>query len=399
MTTRLALLIGTMAFVVATMSIIALDTSAPGESDVAQYLPMAEAAPDRPTQGIGSVYTGRYFTHWAVGMVHELTGVSIKGSYALVWVLVCVVLLFVVHLLLRTLGLPLWTYALCAGLFLLNPYSIRQALIETGRVQDFVLVLGVAVALIGLVRVRPALVLLGVAVAICGRQTALLVGVVAALWVLRGEGWRALPRARRWLVAAATVGVVGAIYAAIKVVTEPFSIEYEPQFPADTLLDRLDPGSAGDVGKHVLRTFIPLVVPGAVLVALLSLRGVRSLPWPAIGMSVVAAAIVVQPLALDPDYAGFASNEQRLSGLAVLPLALAIGAVARDLRLRREPSPVWWAALALLLALGSLHHVFTDVGPSGLGQFVALQLLVAVGLAVLVRLSYERAAPVHQAAS
>ena len=399
MTTRLALLVGTMAFLVASMSTIALDTSAPGESDVLQYLPMAAAAPDRPDREIGSAYTGRYLTHWTVGMVAEVTRASLKTAYALVWALVCALLLVVVHLLLRALAVPLWTYALCAGLFLLNPYAIRQAILETGRVQDLVLVLGVAVALLGLVRVRPALVLLGLVVGLCGRQTALLVAPVAALWVMRGEAWRRLPEARRAIVAVASVAVVAALYLAVNHVTDPFTTPFEPKIPEDTLLDRLDPGSVGDVGAHVLRTFIPLLVPGAVLAALLVVRGARALPWLAVGSALVAAAIVIQPLAIDPEFPGFASNEQRLTGLALLPLAVAAAAAARELRLRREPSAVWWAALGVLLALGSLHHVFTDVGPSGLGQFVVLQFLVAGGLAALVLRTYERAPTAHQAAS
>jgi hypothetical protein len=168
-TVRLAVRAGALLFVLATMSEIDLDTSAEGRSDVRSYLPMAEAAPDRPDEEIGSAYTGRFFTHWTVGMLSEATGASLETAYGIAWALACLALLAVLHLLLRDLGVPLWTYALCAGLFLLNPYAIRQAVLETGRVQDVVCVLGIAVALLGLVRVRPALVLLGIVVGVCGR--------------------------------------------------------------------------------------------------------------------------------------------------------------------------------------------------------------------------------------
>ena len=394
MSARLALLAGVLLLVLATMSTIDLDTSAEERSDVQSYLPMAEAAPDRPDEEIGSAYTGRFFTHWTVGMLREATGASLETSYLIAWALVSSLLLLVLHALLRGLGLPLWTYVLCAGLFLANPYAIRQEVLETGRVQDLVCVLGVAIVLLGLVRVKPALVLLGLAVGVCGRQTALLVAPVAAGWIFWAEEWKRLPEARRAALAVACVALVAALYAAVKAITEPFTTDFEPHFPEDTLLDRLDTGSASDVAKHVLRTFIPLLVPAGVVVALLSLRGRGRVPRLALGAALVAAAIIVQPLVIDPDFPGFESNEQRLAGLGLLPVAFAIAVLARDMRPREDLSAAWWAALAVLLFAGSLHHVLTDFGPSSLGQFVALQAVVAAGLAVLVRKSL-----VHQAAS
>jgi hypothetical protein len=46
------------------------------------------------------------------------------------------------------------------------------------------------------------------------------------------------------------------------------------------------------------------------------------------------------------------------------------------------PSAV--ATGALLVVVGSLHHLFTSIGPTGLGQFLVVQFAVAVGLGVIV---------------
>jgi hypothetical protein len=391
---RLAVIAVALAFLLATESIIALDTAPPGRGDVINYVPMAAAAPDLPDQDIGSAYTGRFATHYAVGLVSEALGVSVKAAYAIVWALVCAALLAVMLALLSRLGLPPWTLALCAGLFVANPYTFRQFAVETGRVQDVVLVLGVAVVLLGLLRVNPWLVLAGLALGICGRQTALLVAPVAAAWMVWGPEWRDGVMGRRAALAVAALAVVGVIYAVVLEVTEPFTVDFEPHVPDDTVLARLDelPGSATELADHALRTFIPLLPALAVLAALVSVRGIRrGWPWPAVGCVALAAVIVVQPLAIDPAFPGFESNEQRLTGLGLLPLVVAIAILARDVVPRERPSPAWWAALAGLFAVGSLHHTFTDPGPGSLAQFLVLQVLVSAGLAFLVLRSYQAA--------
>ena len=242
-------------------------------------------------------------------------GVSFHAAYVGSLVVVVTALLVVLHLLLRSMSLPV--YALSAGIVVLSPYAFRPYLASAWNQQDLVFVLGTAVSLLGLLHRRSALVLLGLAVAICGRQSALPLAPVAALWVLAGPAWRAESRRLRLGTAMGVLAVVVGVYFAIMLIVAPFSKDYEPHIPGDTVLALLDdlPSNARSLVAHLGRSVVPLLVPGAVLVATLALRRTKGLPWlswPAFGCLTVGAAIIGQPIAIDPAFPGFAYNEQRL---------------------------------------------------------------------------------------
>jgi hypothetical protein len=92
----------------------------------------------------------------------------------------------------------------------------------------------------------------------------------------------------------------------------------------------------------------------------------------------VAAAIVVQPLAIGPDFPGYAGNEERLAVQALPALAVALVFLLADVERLGRLRPGGWGLAGLLgvLVLASLRDRFTVAGPGG-AAFVAGQVLAA----------------------
>ncbi|MDP8927705.1 MAG: hypothetical protein M3O70_03770 [Actinomycetota bacterium] len=171
------------------------------------------------------------------------------------------------------------------------------------------------------------------------------------------------------------------LYLAIRRITGPFSIPYEPRVPQDTVLALIPslPESFAALVSHALRLAAPLLTPAGILALLtwlLTREGggsARTVPPACWASLLLAGAIVVQPLAINPDFPGSASNEQRTSALGLLPLVIAVAFLLERLeRWHRLPlTPATAISVFALLGLGSLHHVFTTVGPDNRTHFIA----------------------------
>jgi hypothetical protein len=197
------------------------------------------------------------------------------------------------------------------------------------------------------------------------------------------------------------------VYVAIRIVAAPFSGP-SPSLEAMTILG---PASGAQLLDHLERSIIPLFAVSALLAA----AGWRAWPqpirhaWPrfwrltdprggdlgtAIGCLLFGASIALQPLLLRPQWAQ--ASEPRLAVLGLAPLAVGLGLVLRELGQRRAAIVSAGAAglLAAVLAVGSLHHIFTVTGPADKAQTVALQAAVAVLVAaIILRLGHRRALP------
>src|SRR6185369_5322259 len=101
----------------------------------------------------------------------------------------------------------------------------------------------------------------------------------------------------------------------------------------------------------------------------------------------IAAAVALQTVLIGPQFPGLAGNEPRLAALALPAMAVALAYALRAAGLVTGVGASRWDARAFaivaLLALGSLHHLYTVVGPSGQGQFVALELGSGVAAAAV----------------
>jgi hypothetical protein len=358
--------------------------AATGGQDVYQYELMSRAAPGLPASPVGSAYTARFVIHWSVGALADLTGVSVEVAYRVLSLVTLAAFVLVARLCLRRLGLTGWPLRLCLALAVLNPYALRYYMLVPGYLSDVVFQLGLAVALLGVLSRRSWTLLVGLVLAVLARQTIVAVAPVLAVWLLATD--RRRPRAgRRLPVALAAVVLPVAGLVVVHLVTRPFTTSFSPSFPDDTVLPLIGqlPETVSILGDHVLRVLAPLLLVLSLLVALLvvHLRDRRPLAPESYLFALVAAAVVGQPLVIGPSFPGFAGNEPRLSALGFFPLVLCLAATVRSSGL---VLPRWKAlSLLTLVAVSSLHHIYTSVGPADATQFLALQVAasaVAVGL-------------------
>jgi hypothetical protein len=357
--------------------------------DVVNYERMAHAAPGLPGgSAIGSAFTERFGFHWLVGAFADATGTGVRTSYHLAALVCALLVVLVAAAIFRALDVRRWVYVVGLAAFVLAAYSdIRDVLQAPGAVTDLTFVLGAAVMLLGLVRVNPGLVIAGVLVGLVARQTMLLAVLATAAWVLLDPAWRAQPTRRRAGTAAGALLAAAVAYVAIRAAVDPFTTPGAPDSPADTIV--VHSGTPRELGAHLLRCAIAVTVVAVPLLAALALLRARAIAIPRrVWLSLLLfASIFIQPVVISPGFVGFASNEQRLAGLALLPLCAAL-AIALEAAARRgavpDPSPRVLALVVGLLALGSLHHVSTWVGPASLAQFLVLQLVAALGVAAAV---------------
>lgn len=374
-----------------------------GAGDVRTYERIAAAALSLPDGGIGSAYGERFASHWLAGALADALGLSLPTAYRALVAVALAGAVLALAAAVRRIGLEAGGAAVVLALVVLAPMALRPFLLVPGLLQDLVLIAGVAVLLLGLVAARPAVVCAGLALAIAGRQTALLVAPAAAVWIFAGGAWRARAPRRRAGAAVLALLVTGGLYAVIVAVSASFTHPFSPQIPGDTVLPLLDePSRYGDLARHAGRVAEPLAVPaGLLLGAWLARRRIaagRPLPvelWLAL---LVAAAIVVQPLAIGPDFPGYAGNEERLAVQALPALAVALAFLLADTERLGRLRPAGWGLAALLgvLALASLRDRFSLVGPGG-AAFAAGQILAAAACAWLLAGPALRApgAPAH----
>ena len=174
------------------------------------------------------------------------------------------------------------------------------------------------------------------------------------------------------------------IYIIVKIWSTGFSGHFEPSTLEDSILGMLSglPSTAMQLGAHVARTAIPLVIGLAMVAALGAIVGWRHVSVPCWGALAMAAGIVFQPLVTNPDLRGLAHNEQRLAALAILPLAYAVGELLSQTVYRRQR---WYYPVLIvgLLAAASLHHEYAAFGAQSMKQFVGLQVVVAIAVGLI----------------
>jgi len=119
----------------------------------------------------------------------------------------------------------------------------------------------------------------------------------------------------------------------------------------------------------------PLVLTVSMLGAALVARQVRRrrrVPLSAVMCALVATSVVSQPLGISPRFPGFSGNEPRISALGLIPLVLSLG-VLLSLRGQREWRIGHVLSLVTIVAVASLHHRLTIVGPENAKQFLLFQ--------------------------
>jgi hypothetical protein len=361
--------------------------------DDINYRAMAAAAPGLLHTRIPEWHAERFAIEWLIGSAAKLFSIALEASFwggiALAVFATCWVL---ADVLIRShLSVP--AVIVCIGVFVLNPYTIRPYLIGPGGVADLVFVLGAAICIRGLVGRVPLLVLGGLLLGTIARQTMLPAALVAAGAVAIDPGWRLRLGRSRLPFAAALIVLPVACYAAVRIVSNGFS-DPAPSLSTISLLGANL--SLRVLGQHFARCVNGLLSAGALLAcaswALRRERHAGSNPVPSSARNMhsayaclaFGAAIVIQPAVLNPAWA--ADNETRLAVLGLVPLVVALALIMRELELARaSPLPARVAiALVALLALGSLHHINSQIGPANKVETLVLQVVIAATLGIII---------------
>ena len=243
--------------------------------------------------------------------------------------------------------------------------------------------------------------LAGIGFAGIAPQTVVPAAFAVGFWVYCGPVWRDLPKGRRVARAIGVVLLAAGVYLGLARVAAPFSVNTTPDFAHFTMLADLEhlPSGLGQLAQHVLRSINGLLAVGALLgVAVLAARRARPPTIPPFefwGSLLLAGSVALQPLIFSPQYA--AHNETRLAVLALGPFVCSLAFALRALE--RLGSRLTWASAAAVLAVlavGSLHHLYTVVGTSNASQTVALQFVAAACVAGLLWRSSRLAVPPSQ---
>jgi hypothetical protein len=364
--------------------------------DVGSYEAIATAAPGLPDVLLPAHHAARFPVHWTVGTISALSGIPLHLVYRVALGAIVAVTLLLLHAIIAD-RLPDGSYVVVLAAFVLDPYTLRYDILVPGMLADAVFVLGIALAVFGLCRVRPWPVLAGMALAAAARETALLTVPVVIAWLVLAPAWRIRPPAARLALGGAVAVAVGAIFLTIGAVADGFSAPVLPgvhdaravaagySLPGPslstiddyTILGALS--SPGSLAEHLARVATPLftvlgLLAAAGLVGRRRGRG-NGAPFEFWAALALAASIVVQPLLVSP--AVLADNETRLAALALLPLAVALGLLIErvgprlDLRSPSREAPL----IVGVLAVASLHHLYTVVGPTRSAQMVPLELI------------------------
>lgn len=354
--------------------------------DEIDYRAIARAAPHLPAHKLAAQHAQRFPFHYLIGLIAHGVGLRVESAYLVATLLAIVLLTGMVALTVAEIGLDLRGFAICLGAFIFNAYSLRYYVLAPGEVADLLFEIGLVTSLLGLLRGRYSLVLAGVAIATLARQTELPAALVTAAWVYAGPGWAAASRPRRLARAACVLASAAGIYLAEVVIAAPFSLADTPDFTHWFLIADLEalPSDAGTLGQHFLRCVNGLLaVTGLLAVAIASTLRDRHgrcsayIAW-TLGL---AAAVIVQPVLFSAEFA--AHNETRLSVLGLTPCVIALGYALKPMTEQRLLSSRMTVLVLTILAGGSLHHIYTIVGPARASQTVVLQVLAAVALAVV----------------
>lgn len=353
------------------------------------YQKIIEAAPALPETKLDQHHAQRFVPLYIIGTVAKFTGVPYRYWFHAVAILCSLLLVLFLCVLLQHLQLSTSAFYVLLALFVLNPYALRYYLLAPGMLSDLIFLLGSALVVFGMVKHRGTFWCLGFALAGMGRQTVVLLMPAFALWI-----WWKEHKLKR--------GLLGAFLAlAVFAVTHRLSASFSlPSVSDSAILGLFRWFQAGEFtpalfGEHLLRLFVPLAVPFALLsvLAYYRLLGRESLI-----LLLMTLTVVAQPFLSGPVVAG--ANAGRLSALALIPLVVSLAFAWKRMEdsYRELADDARLFTLAALLFPLSLHHVYTwPPFPPDVRSFVLLQLVGAIffaaGIFFLLRRASGKSSP------
>ena len=360
--------------------------------DVFSYRQIAEAAPRLPETGLLPFHHAqRFLVPAVVGLAARITGVPSETMARVAVVLLFLAGLVLTRRFLADVGAGAVASVFLAALVFLNPYAVRLDLAFAFMLNDLVFLVGMVMVLAGLTRRRAPVLLSGVVIAAFARQTALLLLLPLALVAIVDLRRKSRPA---WPLVLAVAGALAiGIYVLTAMVAAGMSrATGNVQLVLDLVTWVRQSFSVRDLLELYGRGITAHLVVLAVLLALLATRSAwRQRAWgddAVLGWAflLLAAAIVVQPLAIDPSRTR--GNLQRLTTAAHWPLVVGAYLIFRgrfEAFFAAGPSRI---VLAVGLLVYSQHHLFSWPGQLLLRRpeaFVVVQAVLAVATFVWMR--------------
>ena len=348
-------------------------------NDVAGYLAMGRAAPHLAT-GVQFEHGQRLIPHWLIGSFSSWSGVPLERVYE-VAVGICILgILTSFFKTMEKIRTPVQIRTVLLAAFILNPYALRFYLILPPMISDLIFVLGISLLLQGFASRRFTLVLGGIVIGAIGRQNMLLLipGVITGIFfsqafITRKLSTRSLFAALALLIALGVFHETGHIarlfalpsFANLALMTSVIPWISSPEFDQKILIE------------HITRCFFPLLMPLMIFFASLTFPNFRKRIWTIEALMLFLMIGGLMAAALLPSPVFQAQSQSRYAGFALVPsLALVawLWGTKEDVG-NLIPVGFSWALLWAALAVSSLHHLYTRVGPETVVQFTMLTLV------------------------
>ena len=354
------------------------------------YVEVARSAPVYPTSAPYYI-AERALPHFGVGIAAKTLGISIEAAYLGTTTLLIFLILFAVYFALTGIGISAPITALLLSSILLNPYAFRYYLLALPMFTDLIFVLGLAVIVLGLFRDRFWLVMTGLLVAVLGRNTVLLIlpGTLLGIHAFMN------PRFRPMKIGSALVVTVLAVR-----LLEVYALTLgKPEWSEAGLLFSMaswisSPDfSLSILAQHVLRSFLPILIPLAFLFGTTSLEatGKKFKTQRVLALVLIVVGILVA--ALLPNPAIQQNSQGRFSAYAIVVMTLLIGWIWKGTAVETSDASEkgseikirqgLWLVLGVTLGAASLHHMYTVVGPINVADFGMFHVAACEMLAIV----------------
>jgi hypothetical protein len=358
--------------------------------DSFSYFAMAQAAPGVPKDSLAFHHSQRIAIPYALGLVHRVVPIPMHRLFqAAVFAIEAATLLLFASLL-EHFSIRGRESAAMLAMLALNPWAFHFYVTFPEMLNDLGFVLGLTLLLRGLVSGSIGGLGVGLLIASLSRQTGLLLLPFVAAWIWRDtRTWaRHGLRGRVFLIVGAGSCSL-AVYIATAHLAARFSAPSENVQHliglADWLAHDFDPSV---LLPFALRMAAPILIPVACLVGMAGRKthvshGERLIPLLIFGTVCCSA----QPFLAGPEITG--GNGERLVGLGLVPLVLALAIKGRDSDgLGVDTRTPRFVAIVALLAVGSLHHLYTNPSvphPTTNTAFAIVYATVCAALFMIVR--------------
>ncbi|MCO5142620.1 MAG: hypothetical protein M9962_05980 [Oligoflexia bacterium] len=364
-------------FVICVLAILILTNRIPGWDEGKQllfandvessYEPITQASPLLPIKNIPKHHAQRMTAPYLIGLIAWTTNVDYRLIYFALTLVTMLSILLIFGLLLKELRVPLENFWLFYSFLILHPYLFRYYLIVPGMVTDLLFVLFSLLTLLMLFREKLVGMLFFLSGALLFRQTMVMLLPPLVLYFFASRK----SISQFVTVTLSVIFTVAIVYSLLNLVSQKFTHESDNNVAILTAFYSYIVSSNHsyiELIEFVLRVFIPFAGVFACLASIVFLKKCNIWDKKFIFLFLCGFCIALQPLMTGPLLTG--KNAGRLATLGLIPFILSLSLVLPKIELSR----LFKFIFLFTLAVGSLHHLYTNPSLNSPIQFVVVQL-------------------------